>query len=467
MDSAPSLPMVPPPLAPDPVPVTPPARPVFPAVPGGWLRRLGGRFVTSFWILFCLDRVVGLLPGSKYTWLWINQVWRWLAPWFGHRILQIPDKIVPAASGSGDTLYNWVDFWTRLSVAGLVALVWVWFDRARRGDGWTNEAMRVALRYSLGATMLSYGMAKILHQQMSPPGSYRLLEPYGEFSPMGVVWTFMGQSPVYGAIAGWLEFSGGALLFFRRTTTLGALVLVVVMTNVFLLNMCFDVPVKLYSGLYLLMALTLVAPAIRQLWDVLLRHCATVAAPVGAASRPWLTRGPASLAVSGAKYLLVLSLLWSTGGERALAAWAAEAPPVPRSPWAGLWEVKSFARDGVAQPPLLTDARRWRELLVSVRGDATLVYMDGHKEYFHLVTTPAAARVRLQALSMRALGLPAGQAVPPSLTFSYLRPAPADLQLESAPGVTPKLSVSLRSNPDKVTVINREFRWVAERPYNK
>ena len=125
------------------------------------------------------------------------------------------------------------------------------------------------VRFVLGATMLSYGWAKVFPNQMPAPGPDRLLNPIGETSPMGLLWTFMGASSAYQIFAGVGEVVGGTLLFWRRTALLGALVLVVVLANVVALNFCYDVPVKLYSSHLLAMALFIVAPHVPRLLDVL------------------------------------------------------------------------------------------------------------------------------------------------------------------------------------------------------
>ena len=42
--------------------------------------------------------------------------------------------------------------------------------------------------------MVSYGMVKAIPLQMPSPSLTRLLEPYGNFSPMGVLWASVGAS---------------------------------------------------------------------------------------------------------------------------------------------------------------------------------------------------------------------------------------------------------------------------------
>ena len=103
-------------------------------------------------------------------------------------------------------------------------------------------------------------------------GLARLIEPYGEFSPMGVAWYFIGVSTAYTIFSGMMEVVGGALLIIRRTATLGALFSCTVLTNVVLLNFCYDIPVKLYSSNLLLMAIFLAAADTPRLLNVFVRN---------------------------------------------------------------------------------------------------------------------------------------------------------------------------------------------------
>ena len=64
---------------------------------------------------------------------------------------------------------------------------------------------------------------------------------------------------------GGTEILSGVLLLFRRTTTLGALVTLIVAGNVMAINYCYDEPAKLLSTTLVLMALFLLAKDIRRL----------------------------------------------------------------------------------------------------------------------------------------------------------------------------------------------------------
>ena len=98
------------------------------------------------------------------------------------------------------------------------------------------------------------------------------LEPFGNFSPMGVLWSSIGAAPAYEIFAGLAELLGAVLLMFPRTVTLGALVCTVDMFQVFMLNMTYDVPVKQFSLHLLLLSMFLLAPQMSRLADFFVRN---------------------------------------------------------------------------------------------------------------------------------------------------------------------------------------------------
>ena len=132
-------------------------------------------------------------------------------------------------------------------------------------DGYLHGLIRILVRFFLCEMLLGYGFAKVFPLQFAQPSSARLAQQLGDMSPMGLLWTFMGFSTSYQIFTGAIEVLAGLLLTTRRTTLLGAFVTIASMTHIFALNMCFDVPVKLYSFNYLLMAIFLVAPDLPRL----------------------------------------------------------------------------------------------------------------------------------------------------------------------------------------------------------
>ena len=148
------------------------------------------------------------------------------------------------------------------AVGGILAARWTTTDelaeRARR-IAWT--VVRLFLAYE----MVRYGMPKIVGMQFYPQYWKLDLRPV-DMDPKALAWTFFGRSYGYQAIGGVVEVASGALLCFRRTTLLGACLLAPVITDVVLVNFFYDVPVKLFSSVYLVLTIALIARDAPRLW---------------------------------------------------------------------------------------------------------------------------------------------------------------------------------------------------------
>ena len=180
-----------------------------------------------------------------------------------------------------------------LALAIVGTLVWSLATR-RRSHPSVQKWFTVVLRFAVGATMFTYGFAKVFPLQMPPPSLQRLLEPYGNFSPMGVLWYSVGASPAYEMFVGSAEVAGGLLLMIPPLATLGALITLADVVEVFTLNMTYDVPVKLFSFHLILMSLFLLAPDARRLLNALVldrpADRSTVPTPGGTARRNVIRR---------------------------------------------------------------------------------------------------------------------------------------------------------------------------------
>ena len=148
----------------------------------------------------------------------------------------------------------------------------------------------------------------------------------------------MGFSQVYAGFAGLAEVLAGLLLLSRRTTSLGALMAVAVMANVAIMNSCFDVPVKLHSSMFLLMAVYLVVPELRRFADVFIHNRRVEPVDLGA---PVLGRR-LRIARLVAKGGFLLSVVWFAGGL--LTAYLGRGGERPAL--YGAWEVEHFEIGG-------------------------------------------------------------------------------------------------------------------------
>ena len=160
-----------------------------------------------------------------------NMLWKKLVPWFAEHVLHLENRITVFTNGSGDTTYNYVSLLVFVILSVLATVIWSIIDRRRPSYNQALEWLIVLIRYYVIYQMVIYGLAKLFYMQFQPPRFTRLLQPYGESSPMGLLWTFMGYSKGYTMFTGFGELVGGLLLLVRRTRTLGALVVFGVMSK--------------------------------------------------------------------------------------------------------------------------------------------------------------------------------------------------------------------------------------------
>jgi len=159
--------------------------------------------------------------------------------WTALHVFHVTHPLV-IRSGSGDKTANWVAAFCLLVVSALGTAVWSALDRNRAGYPSLERWFRLFLRFAVGTTMLSYGMAKAFPLQMPYPPLTRLLEPFGNFSPMGVLWYSVGASPGWERFAGSMELTAAVLLFIPRLSLLGAMVCFADAVQIFTLNMTYE-----------------------------------------------------------------------------------------------------------------------------------------------------------------------------------------------------------------------------------
>jgi uncharacterized membrane protein YphA (DoxX/SURF4 family) len=223
------------------------------------LRAVALRFGAIYSALFFLPIIAFFIHGTKWLGPQFEPLWRALVGWVARSVLGI-DHELTWVSGSGDKTVDWVWLLCCAVIALVSAAAWSLVDRTRAHDERVRDVLRSVIRYCLAFTMLRYGISKLFISQFPAPSGIRLLQPYGDSSPMGLLWTFMGASPAYVVFSGAAETVGALLLLSRRTTTLGALVLGAVLVNVVMMNLCYDVPVKIHSSHYLGMCVFLITP---------------------------------------------------------------------------------------------------------------------------------------------------------------------------------------------------------------
>lgn len=416
--------------------------------------KIAFRFCFVYFGLFCLvfAQILFVFTGFVGHWLpdrailWQMVVLDPLLGWVGRTVFGV-DAALKLDSGSGDQLVIWMLVFSLFTLAVVATAIWSILDRARADYARLWAWFLTFLRLCVAGQMLFYGFAKLIPTQMPAPGLATLLQPYGEFSPASVLWLQVGYSYPYEMMLGAVEVLAGVLLFSPRTATLGALVGLTSMAQVFLLNMTFDVPVKILSGHLLLMSFVLLAPQMRRLVDLFVLQ-----RPIGPVSQPELFENPRSRRIS-------------TGVQAALGVWALiGCVVISGSGWYeygggrekpelyGIWAVREFTVDGRPVPPLATDQLRWKHVVFDEPGLLTYQRMDGR-----LVPAPAEFGDDTIVVSDAD-----GSTV---ADFRVSRPDPRHLELDGRMAGRPVRIALDQVDLKEFTLHNRGFHWVQEYPY--
>ncbi|GEN06995.1 hypothetical protein SAMN05443572_104381 [Myxococcus fulvus] len=444
------------PSAPEPVaPVTPFVAPE-PSLPAWSLaKRLGFRFVCAYILLYNFPFPVYAVPvvGAPFSEA-ISDFWNLAVPWVARNVAGYPGELPLTQTGSGDKAIDYAQTAFFLALALVATGVWSLVDRRRPRYVKAHALLHVYVRYVLAVPMLSYGFAKVFKSQFPMVSVERLTQPLGDFSPMGLLWTFMGFSTGYNLFTGSAEVLGGLLLLARRTTTLGALVVIGVMANVVALNFFYDVPVKLYSTQLLLYAVFLVLPDLRRLADVFVLNRATQ--PVSL-ELPFTFPPLATWGMRATKALFIGWLLY-THGARSLESRMKRDEGASQSPLMGLYTVESFTRDGQERPPLLTDPYRWRAVSVG-RYLLSLRMMDDSRRHYPVK----------EGEDGKSLLLMAGRGPDAKVlaTLHYEKPDAEHLVLKGEVDGA-RLDVHVKKvDTSKFLLLERQFNWVQETPFNR
>lgn len=418
----------------------------------GLLQRILFRVAFTYIVLYHFPFPLSYVPYVKLIHKPYQALMDLIVLWTGKYVFLTEIQII-RPNGSGDSTYSYVRVFCFAALAIAAALVWTLLDRKRRNHARLHEWLRVYVRFALAAAMIGYGAAKVLPAQFAPtPSLDALLQPLGDFSPMGLLWSFMAASLSYTIFAGLSEMIGGLLLTVRRTTLLGALVSIAAMSNVVMLNFSYDVPVKLYSSHLLLLAVFLILPDLRRLASFLVLNRPVAPARIEPLfQRKWLRQGAAIVCT----VLVVAFTIWNLYTSYGYAKEYGYLSPKP--PLYGIWEVDELVVDGQVRPPLPTEKDRWRRVAFDYYSSFLIQHTDDSWRGFLLQLDDKKKTLELTSFKDETW----------KSAFSYKEPGPGLLVMEGTMDGK-KIQARLHQlDMSKFLLVSRGFHWINERPFNR
>jgi uncharacterized membrane protein YphA (DoxX/SURF4 family) len=411
------------------------------------------RLIFVYFVIYIVPFPLGWIPYSGLVLQPISSLSFKATEYFGRLVFESAYVSPPASTGSGDTMYNYVQLLFGICLTAIIVLIWSLMDRKRNNYDRLSYWSMIVMRYYLATIMLSYGLAKVFRTQFPPLSLFNLNKSYGESSPMGLLWTFMGYSGVYSVFAGLGEVIGGILLFFRRTRLLGALIVAIVMSHVVVLNFAYDVPVKLFSTHLLLIAILIMIPDWKRLLNFFILNKSAGPEPTkllyNSQREKWIYFvGKAVILI----YMISQTFINNLRTRDAMAEYFSQVQQEPSIN--GTYEVETFVINNDTLPPTQGNTRRWKEVTITGQ-KIELQNMDDAAISWHFLGNVGYRRMIIHSPDLSTNG---------QFTFT------SDSSRIIMDGLlhTDTLKVVAKKKAgSEFLLVGRGFHWMNEYPYNK
>ncbi|MES2006202.1 MAG: hypothetical protein V4450_16915 [Bacteroidota bacterium] len=394
------------------------------------------------------------LPGLNYVLQFYEKAMGWIIEFCNKTWFHFQQTTI-VNNGSGDTSESWKAIFTYLVIAVTGTVIWSIADKKRASYHTANYWLRTFLRYFLILNCMVYGISKLYALQMPFPNQSQLATPLGDFLPMRLSWMFIGYSTPYQVFSGAMEVLAGLLLLNRKTITLGLFVGASVFINVMVLNLCYDIPVKIFSIHLVIYCFYLLANDAKRLVDLLVWNRSVAANTIhqNSLSKKWMriTRIVLKLAFIG---LFVIVPFFSTREF-----YNSFNKPVSTKPIElGVYDVVVYAVNKDTLPALVSDTTRWRDMIFEKGGLGSVGSTDTsfrqryRRGYFNLVTDTIRKTIGFKKTASSEKML---------FTFRYGLPDSNTITLSGSRNRDSLYIVLKRSNRH-FQLAEKQFHWISE-----
>lgn len=257
------------------------------------------------------------------------------------------------------TMYNWL---LTFVIAIGFAFAWTFFDRKRKQYDDLYYILRVVLRYRLALGIIAYGFIHLFPMQLPYPSISLKNTNYGEFTDWKIASISYGVAPGFESFLGIFEILAALLLLHRKSASIGAVIAIGFLGNVFLSNLAYSGGEVTYSLHLLLLAIPIVYFDWTRWYKIIM---------LGKPAFPnlyqphfftkWKYYFRLALRVSFLSFLVLVL------GSCAYAAFLDGGYQYPKTKGlpgvAGLYNVSEFRLNGKAVPYSLTDSIRWHDVV--------------------------------------------------------------------------------------------------------
>jgi len=405
-------------------------------------QRVAFRFSFAYLGLYVLaSQIFGsllLVPYAQFRGLGPLWPMRQITIWVAAHVFNITTPLTYTGDSIGETSFFWIqNFWILLAAIAATA-IWSFFDRDRKNYERLYGGFLIFIRIALAAQMFEYGVTKIIPNQFRAPPLVTLIQPVGNQTLEGMLWASIGAAQGYEIFLGCAELLGGILLLVPRTATLGALICLADMTQVFILNMTYDIGLKQVSFHLILLSLFLLSAEYTRLANFFFLGRPADASPHRDRAVPALQL-LLGIYLIGAQTYINWNYWYAAGGG------------APKSELYGIWNVEEISVDGQSRTPDSLDYdRRWRRVIFDSARVVAFQRTDDSIAHF-------GASIDSQT---RSINLTKGSSKTWKSSFKFERPSQDRLILDGDMD-NRKIHLTLQLvDFDSLPLLNSTFRWV-------
>lgn len=396
------------------------------------------------------------IPGLPFLLDAVSKAESWIVELFNAHLLHVNDTLNANGGGSGDTSYAWAQLFTFLLLALMGCIAWTIAERNRPNEYRTLDFwLGNLVRYYLSLVSFGYGILKLFALQMYFPNLSQLATPLGDFLPMRFSWMFFGYSTPYQTFSGVMETIVGILLLNRKTVTLGALLGIGVFANVFVLNLSYDIPVKLYSMQLLIYSLFLAGRDWKRLMNFFLLNKMAEATDLYHIdlTKPWqkISRIAFKLGFIVLFVLLPFKSSWSRYQEESKEE---ESTLIP----IGVYNIKSLMKNKDTITIAINDTMAWKDFIFDKGGLGSINTRDSlfsqryGRGYFNYQPDSASKTLQFKKFASDSTAL---------FTMNYKHVSDNAMLLWGLVG-TDSLRFELQKSDRHFQLAERQFHWISE-----
>jgi hypothetical protein len=421
--------------------------------PWTWWQRIAFRFFFVFYCIFLGPwSILSVIPGFDYLSEYYYKALGGTADFFNTHLFHITPATKPP-NGNGDYPEQWMQVCLSVTLAIAGTLVWSLIDRKRKNYTVLNYWFSLGIRYFIIMTGFSYGIIKLFCLQMPFPSISQFATPLGDYLPMRFSWMFVGYSTTYQFFSGAMEVVAAILLLFRKTATLGILIATGVFFNVMMLNLSYDIPVKINSISMVVMCLYLLAQEAPRLYRFFFLQQVALS-PVFL--WPFVTKRSRIIAIASKWIFVALALYGTLSYVIPATSGAAKKRTVPIA--SGIYDVVRQTTLGDTIDISKPDSLYWQNIVFEKNDDGSIKTADKRfrqrygRGYFNIKFDSAAQVISLRRSFSDSTFL---------ARFTYHIKDSMWVELTSYPNKD-SMYLLLRRRTAPFPLSERQFHWVSE-----